>query len=427
MSESVGRPPTVPSGCPVADWFNPVETSAHSDPFPWYAKARKAGSVFYAPSVDMYVASRYEEVTEVLRDAITYSNADGLGPKMPGPERPLPPDLVEEMGDEWDTGMSNALTVLDPPRQTRIRKLVGPLFTPRSMRQYEGLIRDVANRRIDQFEQAGHADLAQEFAYKIPNQIIGRILGMPEDAADKFVEWLEAYLDIFTGVSGEDATRAWRLLFEQHQFTREFIEQRRANPTDDLVSHMIRAKADDGSQTLTDEEILGNAIGFIGAGSETSSILMVHAVYLLLTHPEQWRAVKTDPDLIPVALEETLRLRGPARGVVRIVTKEVTLGGVDLPKGSKLYLNLVSASNDEGVFDRPEEFNIHRSDLDKHLGFGKWAHFCIGAPLARLEGRVALECLIERLPDMDLAPDQGALNYGDSTLTPPVEALRVEW
>lgn len=413
------------SGCPVAHWFNPNETGSHKDPFAWYKGVRDEDPVFFAPAIGMYVAGRYKEITEVLKDPVTYSNRDSLGADLP-----VPDEILQEAGDpEWRYRSELVLTLNDPPQHTRLRRLLAPPFTPRRMSAFAPIIREVANARIDEFADRGKADLTTEFAYRIPNMIIARIMGADAETAERFVEWTEAFLRTrFVEEPEPDRTRSWRMVLEQDRYSRKLIAERRQNPQNDLMSDLIAQRTDDGRPALTEEELVAAISSFIGAGSETSAIMMVHTMYLLLTHPEQFEEVRADPEgLLPNAIEEALRLRGPVRGLVRIVVTDTELGGVKLPAGSRLYINLSSANHDEEIFPEPERFDIHRPEAREHLAFGRWAHFCVGAPLARLEGEVALRALIERLPQIRLAPEQDGLGYVDNLVLPSVKSLAVEW
>lgn len=416
------------AGCPVAHWFKPGETSAHPDPFPWYKQAREQGRVFFAPSGEgddgMYVVTRYEEITQILRDTTTYSNVYGMGEN-----KPVPAEIVEQAGPGWTYPGDDHLTLLDPPKHTRQRKLLNPSFTPKRLAVFEDVIREKAHARIDAFADQGHCDLGPDFAYQIPNKIIAPIMGASDEAADRFVVWLEAFLRMrLTDASPEQQLQDWRDLFEQDQYNRSLLAARRAHPENDLLTDMIQATSEDGEPMLTDYEILANLMGTIGAGSGTSAIMILHTTYLLLTHPEQFAEVKADPDLIPVAIEEALRLRGTVRGIIRTTTQDTELGGVPIPKGARVYALLASANHDEEVFDEPDRYNIHRPELKQHLAFSKWTHFCIGAPLARLEGRVAIGALIERLPNLRLAPDyERDFAYENNPVVSQLKSLRVAW
>lgn len=426
MSTDTGLGPAR-AGCPVASWFDPNETSAHADSFPWYQRLREEGPVVFVPSVGMYAVTRHKEILEILRDTTTFSNAEGLGEF-----RPPPPAIREQVGEDWSfPDVAEAgLTVMDPPRHTRLRKIVAPALTPRRMAVHEPAIREIAHSMIDEFEDQGHADLSAQLAYRLPSRVIGRIIGAEDEISDRFVEWVDAFFRLrLTQMSEAEEIRCWRSLLEYERFCRALIDDRRQHPQDDLTTDLIYARGDDGEPKLTDEQILVLTIGWIGAGAETSSIMIVNALQLLLTHREQWEQVRASPALASAALEEALRLRSPIRGIVRVVTRDTQLAGVQIRKGARVYWVMASANHDERVFGADSnKFDIHRESLDEHLSFGKWAHYCIGAPLARMEGRVTIQALAERLPKLRLASDyERDFGYEDNLLLPPVKALRVEW
>ena len=427
MSEVEQVTSAVAAGCPVAHWFDPTDTSAHPDPFPWYHRLRQEGPVVFAPSIGMYAVSRHKEVLEILRDTTTYSNVEGLGEF-----RPLPAAVRAEVGEDWAFAdfTQAGLTVMDPPQHTRLRKLVAPALTPRRMAVHEAMIREIADARIDEFVSHGHADLASQYAYRIPNLVIGRIIGAEDEVSDRFVEWVDAFFRLrLSEMPEQEEIQCWRSLVEYDRFCRALIESRRRNPQNDLTTDLICAQDEDGGPKLTDEQILGLTIGWIGAGAETSAVMIVNTLQLLLSNRQQWEAIQADPTLIPGAVEEALRLRSPLRGIVRVVTRDTELGGVQIPRGARVYWTMASANHDEDRFGADSAtYDIRRKDREEHVSFGKWAHFCIGAPLARMEGRIAVQALAERLPGLRLAPDyERDFGYEDNLVLPAVKALRVEW
>lgn len=420
-------------GCPVAAWFKPNETSAHPEFFEWYRRLREEGRVLYSPSGSgtyeddgMYVVTRFDDIANVLRDPLTYSVSAGLGIK-----RPVPPAILDEVGrPDWNPPAVPDLSRLDPPEHTRLRKLLNTAFTPRKLAQHESMIREVANARIDGFIDRGEADLATEFSARIPNMVIGRILGADERIADeRFVVWLEAFLrlSVLERSEGEELAD-WHLMVEQDRYLRSLIDDRRKSPQNDLATEMLGMTNPDGTPALTDEEIVVNLLAFVGAGSGTTTTMLTNTIYLLMTHPEQMREVQGNPELAAAAIEEGLRVRSVVRGLPRTTTARTEIAGVPIPEGARVYATLASANHDEAVFDEPAQFDIHRPNRKDHLAFGKWTHFCIGAPLARLEGRVAIQTLIERLPNLRLAPDyQRDFGYADNLIVAPVRTLRAIW
>jgi cytochrome P450 len=341
----------------------------------------------------------------------------------------MPPVIREEAGDDYVFPLTSQLAITDPPQHTRIRKLIQPAWTPRALEAFEPDIRKIADGLLDQFVADGRADIKNAFASPIPPLVIARLVGAPPEMAQQFMKWIPSFF-MLSGTSSlpeEESIAAWQDVLAVERYTRKLIAEHRAEPRDDLTTEMIEARGEDGEPALTDQEIMGNLLGFIGAGSDTTALLIAHTLYFLLQRPDDWERVKSDPVMLKKAIEETLRFKGSTVSIKRTTTRPTTLAGVEIPEGAHLWVNLSAADRDEKVFERPDEFDIDRSDVAAHLGLGKWTHFCLGGPLARIETRIALECVIERLPDLRLAPDQGPLEYSLNMVIPEIERLEVEW
>lgn len=412
-------------GCPhLEKGFDPVLPEQVANPWPWLAEARRDCPVFYMPHYDQWCVTRHEDALSVYRDPVTYSNFGSHDMRVP-----IPKALEGEVPLDYHFPFVGQLNTTDPPQHTRIRKLMQKAFTPRHLSEREGEIRALANHLIDQLISDGHADLVAQLASPLPIRVVSGILGVPPERTEGFRDWAEDFFRLSgaTEIPEQEAVLRWRRMYQWDQFIRSFVAQRRAHPQADLTSDLILAKSDDGSPSLTDDELLANILGIVAAGADTTTILLTHAVYLLMRNRGQWRELIEDPSLAPRVIEETMRLMGPVRGLRRTVTKDVELGGVQLREGAVLYLHVGSASRDEAVFEEPERFDIHRENSSKHLGFGIWTHFCIGAPLARLEGRVVLECLAERMPDLALADEQAEIRYSENMVLPSPRELQVKW
>jgi cytochrome P450 len=264
----------------------------------------------------------------------------------------------------------------------------------------------------------------------LPVQVITDIVGAPMDKDIAFFHWGRDQFAIVEGgpeltpeMAQEMADRAGPFM----EWMREFVEDRRANPReDDLVSTLIYATLEDGEPALGTPEVLGIINSFLVAGTETTAVSIPLVVRELLRHPTEWDEIRADPSLISNAVEEGLRYWSPARGTRRFVTKDAVLGGVPIPKGASVHLMLASPQRDEDVFDDPDVFDIHRPNANKNLAFGKGVHMCIGEPLGRLELRVAVETLIERIPDMRLVEPQEERWLPHMSL-PRFTALELEW
>jgi cytochrome P450 len=395
-----------------------------ADPFPLLEGIREEQPVFYIPGHDVWCVTRHEDLIEIYRDPISYSNFGAHDMRVP-----LPPAVRAEVGEDYFFPFQGQLNTIDPPVHTRVRKLMQKAFTPRYIGAREPRMRQLVNQLVDRFIDRGRVELVDNFTSPIPVNVVAMVLGMTQEDALQFKSWVDAFFALSgaTELPEEEATRHWRALLQSERFTRRFVEERRANPADDLTSALILARSDDGSPSLTDDELLAQILGVLAAGSDTTSAMVALTVHSLLGEPRLWREVVADPTLIPQALEEGLRVRSPIRGLRRRTTTEVELGGVKVPAGENLYIHTSSANRDHGVFADAESFDLHRENVGEHLGLGKWTHFCLGAPLARLEGLIAMETLVERLPGLRLAPGQEELEADVNLIVPALKGMEVEW
>jgi cytochrome P450 len=384
--------------------YDPAASSEMQDPLPGWQWARGNAPVFYSAKHDVWWVSRYADVREVLHSPALYSSRASL--KTPPP----PPELADILGGlPWD----HTITAQDPPDHTRLRRLGQVAFLPKHVADREPMIRAIVNGYIDAFPEDEPFNLVTAFSQPIPLEVITRIVGAPLDDAPRLRHWTDAFFRLIgSGATLDDAQRAelYQQIRELMVYCRELIDDRRASPENDIASDLIHARGQGGEPSLSDVELSSVIISLFVAGNETSASMMSQSLYCLLSNPGQWHEVRKDHSLIPAAVEETLRFCGPVKGIQRTTLRDVTIGGVDVPEGAQLYLMLGSTGRDDEQWATADEFNIHRPALSQHLMFGRGLHFCLGAPLARLEGRVALECICERLPEIQLA---GPIVYGD--------------
>jgi len=407
------------AGCPLWD-YDPRVADHVEDPWPILAQARDEQPVFYMPEVDMWCVTRHEDVRDMLRDTATFTSASAIHMV-----NPVPDEVTIPPGCPYPE-LEN-VAQFDPPVHTRLRKLMQPAFTPRRVGHRTDEIEAIADALIDEFVDQGRVDLLPAYSNPIPIRVMAMILGFPPEAAAKFRYWTDSFFDLIgvPGLPHDRVLEIWEGLLESDGYTRELIEERRREPADDLVSDLVTSLSDDGSPALTDDEITANIHAFVVAGTDTTAIFITQLVRMLLEDRDRWEEVCADRELIGNAVEETLRFRGPIRGLNRMTTRDCELGGVSIPKGARLYWMPSSANLDQAHYENPDSFDLHRPRISDHLAFGAWTHFCIGAPLARLEGRVALERLIERLPGLRLATDE--IEYVPNLFTPAPARLEVEW
>jgi cytochrome P450 len=410
-------------GRPTLEEFKPFSPEQLADPYPLLARARAEQPVFYAPDFDIWVVTRYDDVNRIYGEPLLYSSASVLSPRMDKPD-----EIQREFGDR-ELALKHQLVMTDPPRHSRLKKLMTPAFMPRRIMEREPWIRQLTNRLVDQFEALGSTNLVRSYAAIIPTAVVGKVIGAPEDDARHFAGWVE---DIFTLTGAWDASEerrvaAWRGVFAFEDYVRQLIADRRKHPQDDLTTDFIQAQTDDGSPAMSDIEVVHNVFNVAAAGADTTGVLIAQLTHLLLSHPDQWEAARVDPSLVQNGVDEAMRVRSPVRGLMRKTTAEVTIAGVTIPEGAFVFIHLASANHDESVFVEPDRFDIRRANAKRNLGFGSRTHACIGAGLARLEAQVAVETLIERLPSLKLVKGSEFLSYRPNLVLPSIEFLEVQW
>jgi cytochrome P450 len=357
--------------------FDPYSSEFRVDPYPVYRALRDDDPVHYSERLGFWVLSRYEDILAALQDVATYSSAGALSVGAP-----------KEVMDQVPMMM-----LLDPPRHNQLRALVNRAFTRRRVSELEPRIRDIARRLVDDFIEAGTCELVSQFSGPLPTTVIAELLGVPAEDGLMFREKSNA---IVTQGGGEmDFTPAMELMV----YMGNAYEERRARPRDDLMSALLAAEID--GERLSQPELLGFAFLLLIAGNETTTNLIGNAMALLDRHPDQRRQLVEDPSLLPVAIEEFLRFESPVQGLSRTLLRDESLHGKEMREGEQVLLLYASANRDERRIEDPERFDIRRNEKS-HLAFGFGTHFCLGANLARLEARIALEELLARLPDFQV-------------------------
>ena len=355
------------------------------DPYPELAEARRTTPVLAAPDMaptedgpGAFTVFRYADVTRVLRDNETFSSSI----------------LGEVMGEVMG---HRIILAMDEPEHRRHRSLVSTAFRQSTLARWEeSLVKQVVNDLIDGFESRGYAELVHEFTFPFPTQVVAGVLGLPTADYLDFQRWAVAI--ITANAEWERGVQASRDLKD---YLSRVLEDRRLQPQDDLISELAAASLD-GLQ-LDDEEIYSFLRLILPAGVETTFRSSGNLLFLLLSHPEQLDAVRADRSLIPQAIEEALRLEPPLLITSRIATKDVELSGVRIPAGSSVTPILGAANRDETHYPDPDTFNIFR-DPKQHMSFGTGPHMCLGMHLARMETRVAIDALLDRLPNLRFDP-----------------------
>jgi hypothetical protein len=386
--------------CPVRTDFDPLSPAFLADPFAVLGSLPREAPVFYAPSIDYYVVTRYADIEAVFLDDETYSAAPAQLPLVQ-----LVPEVTQILlagGHEPQPSMVS----LDPPAHTRLRSPTARAFTPRRVAQMEPRIRATVDQLLDAIDPLAPFDLVSTLTFPLPTTVIFSFVGIPE------LDWLQ-----LKEWCGHRASLAWGRPTPKEQvhhaenmaayrsYLRELVATK-ANARDDGFASALLAIHDEDPEALTHEEIASILYSLTFAGHETTNYLIGNVVRRLLEDPARWDAVAADPELIPGAVHETLRY-DPSVPVWRRVTKRpVNLGGVDLPEGAKLFLWLAASGRDASVFPEPDTFDPRRPNATKTLAFGKGIHYCLGATLGRLEAEIALDALTRRFPRLRLVEGQ---------------------
>jgi cytochrome P450 len=408
--------------------FNPFDPTTLQCPFPQYAAMREGAPVLHLERFGLHLVTSHDLVLEVLRDPQTYSSLFG------NTAMPLPPDERQRLVDVMAEGYPRVPTMLtaDQPEHTRYRRLVAKAFNPQSIAALEPVIRRVAVRLIESWIDRGSIEFVREFAVPLPVEVIAHALNVPDDRMADFKRWSDdSIAGIGTMISLEDRLAAEQGVNEFQHYFAEQIDRRRGEPRDDLLTNLLHARIDDDDPEVADQrpldmpEMLSIVQQLLVAGNETTTKMLTEMMRLLGECPAEWEMLRGDPSRIDRVVEETLRLATPTQGMFRVVTRDVTLGGVELSAGARLVVVFSSANRDEAIYKEPDEFDPDRENLRQHLAFGKGIHFCLGANLSRLEGQVALQELSQRLESFSL-PATNEYRYFPSFMLRGLTSLDIE-
>jgi cytochrome P450 len=387
-----------------------------------FAEMREHDPVFQQPGLDgetpIWFLTRYEDVVAMLLDdeRFVLDPANALTPEeLEERQGPIPPELNELIN-------RHVLTT-DGDDHRRLRRLVTKAFTPRMVEQLRPRIQEIADELLDALGEIGEGDLVDDYAFPLPIVVIAELLGIPPEDRGRFRVWSNTFV---SPPLGEEALG----LFLEH--TREFLtyltdlfEKRRVEPRDDLVTALVQAK--EQGDGLQENELFSMVILLIVAGHETTVSLIANSVLALLRHPEQLERLRREPSLVPGAIEELLRYDSPVeRSITRLAATDVELGGRTIKRGEPVIAVLSSANRDAEQFRDADTLDLAREDI-RHVGFGRGRHFCLGAPLARIEAEIALTTLLRRLPNLRLAAPPDSLRYRPVPLFRSLAALPVAW
>ncbi len=370
--------------------FNPMDPEFVADPYPTYHRLRAEDPVHHSP-LGFWVLTRYADVMAMLRD-----------PRLI--KEPIAAFVAARFGMAVPPGLGLSMLDRDPPDHTRLRGLVSKAFTPKALESLRPHIQQIVDDLLAHAAGNGKMDLIEEFAYPLPVRVICEMLGVPVADHERFKQW---GLDIARGLDAimlpPESEVAKRSMTGRHAlaaYFRELIAERRAAPRDDMLSALIAAE--EAGDKLNEEELLATCILLLVAGHETTVNLIGNGTLALLRHPDQLQKLRENPGLIGTAVEELLRYDGPVQRTARIPSEDVTIGGQTIGKGEMVMPFLGAADRDPAQFPDPDRLDITRTD-NRHIAFGMGIHFCLGAPLARMEGQIAINTLVHRLPKLGLA------------------------
>ncbi|MFD4711673.1 cytochrome P450 [Streptomyces sp. NPDC058430] len=393
-----------------------------SDPYPAYAWLRENAPVHRTklPSgVEAWLVTRYADARQALADSRLSKNPEHHAEDAQGKSKTGIPG-------ERSANLMTHLLNIDPPDHTRLRRLVSKAFTPRRVAAFAPRVQELADDLIDRFAPQGEADLIHDFAFPLPIYAICDLLGVPREDQDDFRDWAGMMIRHGGGPRGGVARSVKKI----RGYLAELIHRKRNDPGDDLISDLIRAS--DHGEHLTENEAAAMCFVLLFAGFETTINLIGNGVYALLGNPEQRARLQEsiergERELLDTGIEELLRYDGPVElATWRFATEPLTIGGQQIATGDPVLVVLAAADRDPARFHEPDTLDLSRRD-NQHLGYGHGIHYCLGAPLARLEGTVAIETLLRRLPDLTLAVDRADLRWRGGLIMRGLRTLPVEF
>jgi len=395
--------------------YNPRERATINDPLPVFRRLQDEDPCHWCAPLKSWVFTRHDDVREVLRD--DHISADRLTPyfaSLPSAQRGGITELIRYL-NTW-------VAFKDPPDHTRIRSLLNKVFTPGAVRDLRPLIDDAVAHLLDPLRDKSEFDFIEEFAYPLPATVILMMLGLPPDDMQRLHEW-SAEMQPFIGgatSSPDKYARAEAGAVAMADYFRAAIRERVSRPRQDMLSKLVACREQDDA--LSEDEVIGTAMLFLFGGHETTTNLIGNGVRALLQHRDQLARLRREPSTIKLAVEEILRFDGPTLASVRVVKSSHERHGRSLLAGQRVFVMIHGANHDPRRFDDPGQFDIGR-EPNPHLTFNYGIHFCLGAPLARLEGEIAIGAVAERMPSLAIAQDR--YDYMDTMVMRGVRSMPV--
>lgn len=403
----------------LAGSFDPLGTQA-DDPYPFYARARRDEPVFWSPRLEAWVVTRFADVDAILKDPATFSSVNSLRPL-----RAPHPAALEVLYTGYPQRPDHVTS--DGELHRRLRTPYSKHITARLVKEREGGTRKRADGLLDAFVDDGGADLIARFAGPLPAESAAELFGLAPDDVALADSGSRSLFSLGTDLNEEDEERAARTVVAFQRMLADYARRRRAEPVGDLISD-VTAALFPGDEPLTFEdeaELVATFGSTFGAAHITTADGIGSALRLLLENPDQWELLCRQPELVPNAVEEALRMEAPIPSMFRLTTRPVTVAGVDLPEGADVLVNFASANRDEDRYPDAERFDVTRTP-SRHFAFGAGIHTCVGAVTARMQMRVALQTLVERVPALRLVPDQDIHVRRSINVRGPL-ALQARW
>lgn len=400
--------------------YQPLIPPQRDNPYPIYARARKEAPVFYSPELNIWFVTRYDDISQVLKDPTRFSSVHNFDPAFP-----LPPEVLEVLKQGYPSIFT--MVVSDPPDHTHLRGLLKQAFNPQKVTAMKSRIQEISNMLIDSFVKDGQADLVRQYTLLLPIAVMTEIIGLPFTDREIIRHWCEAIPRLlWEPLSLEQKLAcAHNIVVLQHYLAAQ-IEERRVKPQHDMLSDLINLFRHEETLVAT-SEIVNLITTMLFAVYENPSKGIANTLMLMLSHPAQLQAIRENPNLSDNVLQESMRMESSIKGIFRTTNESVELGGVTIPAKARIQLMLASANRDEAHFTDPDLFDINRKHVaQKHLAFGSGIHYCVGTSLTRLLGQVTIQILLERLPNLRLQKDRD-FEFTPNLFFRELKQLLVEW
>ena len=404
----------------VAD-YDVFDPEVIESPSVFYQALRSQAPVYQLPGTEIFMLSRLGDIKQAAKDTATFSS--DFMHLLKGPE-PCP-----EAAEIYSGGIEpvNTLLTMDPPRHKTYRSLINKVFSAARVNKMRPYMEQIVDELIDVMLEQGECEFVRDFATPLPVYVIADQLGVPRSDLRKIKAWSDAFASRIGGMaSPEEEVENARLIIEYQRYMTSVVEDRRANPRDDMISDLVNIEIEDGRK-MSLEEAISMIEQLLVAGNETTTAALSGGLLSLIQLSDQLQALLDDPGMIDNAVEEILRLESPSAGLWRVVTRDTEIRGVKIPEGSLLMLRYAAGNRDESVFEHPEEMDVCRQNADDHLAFGQGTHFCPGAMLARKEMQVAFTHLLKRLTNIRLVEGKNDLTHWPNVVLRGLKELHISF